>query len=165
MGYIYKHMNKRLNPLSRNSILRIRKRLQSLSLLFLLCGILYAQDETIEETNPYSIIIPGPEPFSLDDRSAIYCINLLRNNRYIEINEETGKSEIVEVHTVWSYFLGLNENYPAGHHLRYDIIVNGEPINWDDSYIEYGGDMINLRLLFLYRNQYPPSNLQYRHIP
>ncbi len=111
------------------------------------------------------MILPGSSPFSLDDRSAIYCINLLKNNRFIEIDSITGKSIIVEVHKVWSFFLGLDESYPEGFHLRYDIIVNEKPLNWDNSFIEYGGEMINLRLLFTYRNQYPPEGLKYRNNP
>lgn len=143
----------------------IKKIIQSLGLLMMLNGYLYAQDTVVPSTEPDSFIIPGPEPFSLDARSAIYCINLLRNNRYIEVNKQTGKSKIVEVHKIWSFFLTLDERYPEGHHRRYDIIVNEKPLNWDESFIEYGGEMINLRLLFLYKNQYPPQNLRYRNSP
>ena len=45
---------------------------------------------------------------------------------------------------------------------RYDIVVNGGSLDWDNSYIEYGGEMVNFRLLFTYRNQYPPKHLKYR---
>ena len=146
-------------------MLSIRKFALSLSLLLILSGQLCAQNTATEETDPESFIIPGPVPFSLDASSAIYCINLLKNNRYIENDNETGKATIIEVQKVWSFFLGLDENYPAGHHLRYDIIVNEVPLNWDNSFIEYGGEMLNLRLLFLYRNQYPPQGLKYHHNP
>ncbi|MDA3811154.1 MAG: hypothetical protein PF518_12600 [Spirochaetaceae bacterium] len=153
---------KRLSESKRDKILDTaahkRKILLSLSLFLILGSQLDAQ-------NPDSVIIPGPVPFSLDATSAIYCINLLKNNRFIEFKNDTGKTEIVKVHTVWSIFLGLDENYPKGHHRRYDIIVNGTPLDWDKSFIEYGGEMINLHLLFLYRNQYPPQGLEYKNNP
>ena len=107
------------------------------------------------------IIVPGPDPFSLDVVSAIYCINLLKNNRFLEKNEESGSLEVIEVETIWSWFLDYDESLPEGYRKRYDIIVNGSPLNWDNSFVEYGGEMLNLRLLFLYRNQYPPENLEY----
>ncbi len=128
-----------------------------LFLLLIESGQLYAQITDDSEITNDSIILPGPKPFSLDAKSAIYCINILKGNRLIEKKNGSSKSTIVEVHTVWSFFLGLEENYPEGHRLRYDIIVNGTPLDWDNSFIEYGGEMINLRLLFLYRNQYPPQ--------
>ncbi len=131
-------------------------------LLFLAaCFHMSAQDSPETQVSPDTIIYPGPEPFSLDAGSANFCINLLKNNRYLEMDSESAKYRIVEVETVWSWFLEYDDNYPEGYRKRYDIIVNGTPLNWDNSYIEYGGEMINLRLLFLYRNQYPPQNLDY----
>lgn len=130
-----------------------------ISFFLLLSSQLYSQD-----TEPSSVIIPGPEPFTLDGGSAIYCIDLLREIRFLELKNETS-SEIVKVETVWSYYLDFDESYPRGHQLRYDIIVNGNPLDWDNSFIEYGGELINLRLLFLYKNQHPPKDLGYRNNP
>ena len=141
--------------------LYVTKILFIFSLFLILGNQLYAQDSVEFYLANDTIIIPGPDPFSLDVRSAIYCINLLKNNRYIEKNDESDKAIIVEVETVWSWFLDYDENYPEGYRKRYDIIVNGNPLDWDNSYIEYGGEMLNLRLLFLYRNQYPPKSLEY----
>lgn len=144
-----------------NAKLCIRKLSLIFSLFLILSSQLYAQDST-ESDAPYDkIIIPGPNPFSLDVGSAIYCINLLKNNRFIEKKDESEKYRIIEVQTVWSWFLEYNKSYPEGYRKRYDIIVNGMPLDWDNSYIEYGGEMLNLRLLFLYRNQYPPESLDY----
>ncbi len=143
----------------------IRKKILRLSLCLILGSQLEAQNNSAPETGPDSLIIPGPAPFTLDATSAIYCIDLLRENRFIEIKNDNGKTEIVKVHTVWSIFLGLDKNYPAGHNRRYDIIVNGTPLDWDKSFIEYGGDMLNLHLLFLYRNQHPPRGLEYNNNP
>ncbi|AFG36399.1 hypothetical protein [Spirochaeta africana] len=41
----------------------------------------------------------------------------------------------------------------------YTIYLNGEPLDWDHSYIRYNGRMTNLRLLFSYRNQPHPFDL------
>ena len=127
------------------------------SFFMILSHQLYAQDLTVSDT----ILIPGPIPFSLDAGSAIYCINFLKNNRFIEKKDESDKYRIVEVQTVWSWFLEYDKSYPERHRNRYDIIVNGTPLDWDNSYIEYGSEMLNLRLLFLYRNQHPPKSLEY----
>jgi hypothetical protein len=159
LGALYTHFMKR------SCVLSIKKILMSLFLLLLLSGTLYTQDAGTTDLDPDSVIIPGPVPFSLDANSAKYCIQLLKGNRFIEFKNDTSKSTIIEVHTVWSFFLGLMENYPEGHRLRYDIIVNGTPLDWDNSFIEYGGELINLRLLFTYRNQYPPQDLKYRNNP
>lgn len=133
------------------------KRYKSISLLvllFFLSSHLMSQDE-----NPS--IFPGPEPFSLDSQSAIYCISLLRENPLLLIENDSGQKEILRVKKVWSYFLNKDDSYPKGHRLRYDIIINETPLDWNRTFIEYGGEMINLRLLFTYRNQYPPEGLKY----
>ena len=139
----------------------VRKLTLIFSLFLILSFQLYAQDLTAYDITAGTVIFESPDPFSLDARSAIYCINLLRNNRYIEKKDESAKYKIVEVSTVWSWFLEYNETYPEGYRKRYDIIVNGTPLDWKNSYIEYGGEMMNLGMLFLYRNQYPSENLEY----
>ncbi|MDX9801827.1 MAG: hypothetical protein RBT69_10880 [Spirochaetia bacterium] len=118
---------------------------------------LYAKDSTASDAT----IIPASEPFSLDGRSAVYCINLLKNNRFMEKNGSSGRYKIVEVQTVCSWFIEHDKSYPEGHRNRYNIIVNSKPLDWDNSYIEYGREMVNLQLLFLYRNQHPPESLEY----
>lgn len=142
-----------------------RQTILFLPLLLLLNIHLFAQNKTDSENNSNTIIIPGPIPFSLDATSAINCIEILKRNRFIQVNDENGTSNIVEVHTVWSIYLGLDENSPGGHQRRYDIILNGAPLDWDHSFVEYNGEMINLHLLFLYRNQYPPQGLKYYNNP
>lgn len=131
----------------------------------LICLILYATQVSILNSEWNSAIVPEPEPFSLDTASAIYCIDLLREVGFLEVKDDSGKSSILAVKTVWSYFLSYDESFPRGHRKRYDIIVNGEAINWDRSFIEYGGDMLNLRLMFLYKNQHPSGSLEYRNNP
>ena len=110
-----------------------------------------------------SVILPSPQPFSVDQDSAKYCIWLLKQVGLIQQLEENGKTGITKVETVWSYFLDVDRSYPEGHQLRYDIYLNGSPLDWDNSYIEYGGEMLNMRLLFIYRNQHPANGLKYRN--
>ena len=59
-------------------------------------------------------------------------------------------------------FTGLDPGAYEGHQSRYDIELNGEPLDWDHTYIEFGGEMVNLRLLFTYRNQGPVPDVPYR---
>jgi hypothetical protein len=47
------------------------------------------------------------------------------------------------------------EKMPELHRRRFDIILNGEPLEWSSHYVEYGGRMVNLQILFTYRNQRP----------
>lgn len=131
-----------------------------LSLILILSNQIYAQQSSTPDPASNTIIVPGPNPFSLDAGSAVYCINLLKNNRFLKKVDDSVELRIIEVNTVWSWFLEYDESFPEGYRKRYDIIVNGSPLDWDNSYIEYGGDMLNLRLLFLYRNQHPPTSLK-----
>ena len=106
-----------------------------------------------------TVLYPDPEPFSIDAESAVYCISILKGKRYLE-RDDSEHYSVVQVETVWSELTGYNEAYPPGHRRRYDIIVNGAYLNWDNSYLEYGNDMINMRLLFMYRNQHPSEGLE-----
>lgn len=140
---------------------------KSKRIVFLIIGLLclipqlFTEDSAVTGKDLDSSIIAGPEPFSLDSESAVYCINLLKQTPFIEIRKDS-ISRIIKVDTIWSLFLGYEEDYPAGHRRRYDIIVNGEALDWNNSFIEYGNDMLNMHLLFLYRNQHPPEGLEYR---
>lgn len=55
--------------------------------------------------------------------------------------------EIVEVEPL--------ESMPPAHRRRWDIVLNGTPLDWPNTYIERGGKLVNLQLLFTYRNQRP----------
>jgi hypothetical protein len=50
---------------------------------------------------------------------------------------------------------------PVGHQYRFNLLVNGESLDWEQTYVEYDGKLTNLRLLFTYRNQHPPPDLIY----
>ena len=109
-----------------------------------------------------SVILQSPEPFSLSAYDAIQAMAMIRSNGLLEHRTDSGRISIVAVHTLWAVFKGVDPAGFAGHQRRYDLILNGAPLDWDHLFIPYGTGLINLRLLFTYRNQYPPAGLLYR---
>jgi len=87
---------------------------------------------------------------------------MIRSNGLLEHRTDNGKISIVAVRELWAVFKGVDPTAFAGHRRRYDLVLNGAPLDWDHLFIAYGSGLINLRLLFTYRNQYPPANLLYR---
>lgn len=75
---------------------------------------------------------------------------------------EDGTRTIVPVASVRSVWIGVNHEAFANHQNRYDLELNGEPLDWDHLFIAYAGSMVNLRLLFTYRNQKPVPDVRYR---
>lgn len=109
-----------------------------------------------------TVIIPGPEPFSLDAYSAVQIIAMLKREHLVELRQDGGRPRIVAVRTVYAVPAGVIAAYPAGARLRYDIVLNGTRIDWNNTFIDYGEGLANLRALFTYRNQYPPADLLLR---
>ncbi len=110
-----------------------------------------------------SVIFPSPKPFTLDAQAAQTAIDLLRLEGFLLIDDGgAGPPEILSVKEVYAWFVAIDRAMPPGHRRRYDIHVNGAPVDWRHSYVEWGGEMVNLQILFTYRNQYPPANLLFR---
>jgi hypothetical protein len=107
-------------------------------------------------------IYPSPQPFSLDARAAQTAIDLLRRARFLLVEQERGPADILSVREVYAWFLEYDDFWPPGYRRRYDIYVNGQPLEWERTSVEWGGEMVNLQILFTYRNQYPPLGLEYR---
>lgn len=107
-------------------------------------------------------VVPAPEPFSLGSYDAIDAVWMLRRVRFLQWWDGQTRPQIVAVRTVESVWVGYDPDAYDGHQNRYDILLNGEPLEWDRLYIEYHNDMVNLRLLFTYRNQQPAPDLPYR---
>lgn len=108
-------------------------------------------------------IFPAPEPFSVNGYDALQAAHLIRRAGLL-VRPAGGKREIVAVRTVEIVEASQEkriEQMPPGHRKRYDLVLNGEPLDWDSLYIEYGGRLVNLRLLFTYRNQRPAPNIPY----
>jgi len=110
-----------------------------------------------------SVIVPVPEPFTLNAYDAVQAIWMIRRARLLQ--HETGRRnrpEIVPVHEVRGVFVGEDEDAVVPfERRRYDLLLNGEPLDWDNLYIKYGGRMVSLRALFSYRNQHPQTPPDY----
>lgn len=118
--------------------------------------------ETTPEVSWTPPIVPAPEPFSLGAYDAIDAVWLIRRSGALMWWDHENRPQVVNVRTVESFWTGFDPDAYEGHQNRYSILLNGEPIDWDHLYVEYAGDMINLRLLYTYRNQKPPPDLPYR---
>ena len=105
--------------------------------------------------------VSPPEPFSLNGYDSIQAISVLRRAGLIRVLDDDGRPRTVAVREVHAVLIGVDEHAAPAYRLRYDVILNGEPLAWDKTYVEYGGRMVNMRLLFTYRNQVPPSSVPF----
>ncbi len=105
-------------------------------------------------------IFSVPEPFTLIGYDVLQAEALIRRAGLL-IRLIGENREIVAVRTVEVVEIGRMEQMPPLHRRRYDLLLNGEPMDWDALYIEYGGRLVNLRLLFTYRNQRPVPDVPY----
>ncbi|MCG8478488.1 MAG: hypothetical protein MI724_05280 [Spirochaetales bacterium] len=127
---------------------------------------LTAQDRIAEEPLPPDALEPlswprstrifrSPEPFSLNGYDARQAMAMIRRVGLLVRGRDTASREIIVVDSVEAVRGDTIEDYPPLHRQRWDVLLNGAPIDWDDTYIEYGGRLVNLQLLFTYRNQRP----------
>ena len=107
-------------------------------------------------------IVPAAEPFTLNSYDVIDVVLMIRRVGILQWWDGRSRPQIVAVRTVESVWTGFNPDAYEAHQNRYDVLINGRPADWDRLYIEYGNDMINLRLLYTYRNQQPPPDVPYR---
>ena len=107
-------------------------------------------------------ILPAPAPFSLNSRDAIHAVNMILREPALMRVADDGSRAIVPVRSCRSVWIDFNPDAYENHQNRYDLELNGERLDWDHLYIEYDGDMINLRILFTYRNQQPVPVVKYR---
>ena len=121
---------------------------------------LSAQQIELDRSPPH-IIIPAPEPFSLSAYDALHARAMMHRVGFVQLWYGSGAPDTVRVREVEALRVGFDEGLPPGHRARYDLTLNGGPVDWDHTYIEYDGRMVSLRLLFTYRNQYPPDDLEY----
>lgn len=127
--------------------------------------LLQAADARAQTVPHSSRILPAPEPFSVSAYDAQQAIDMIRRVGLLESWGGGGQASIVAVRSIGAVFVGYDPQAVVGHRRRYDLVLNGNRIDWDHLYIEYGGSMVNLRALFTYRNQYPPDSLIYRLPP
>ncbi|MEX2444182.1 MAG: hypothetical protein WD492_11275 [Alkalispirochaeta sp.] len=105
-------------------------------------------------------IYPAPEPFTLNGYDALQAMAMIRREGLLIERTGSGR-EIVVVDSIEAVPADPVEEYPPQHRQRWDLLLNGEPLRWDSTYIEYGGRLLSLRLLFTYRNQRPVPDIPY----
>ena len=107
-------------------------------------------------------ILPAPDPFTLNSYDVIHAVLMIRQAPALLRVGDDGSRTIVPVRSTRSVWVNFNPDAYGNHQNRYDVELNGEPLDWDHLFIEYAGSMVNLRLLFTYRNQQPVPDVQYR---
>ncbi len=107
-------------------------------------------------------ILPAPEPFTLNSYDVIDAVWMIRRSFALVYRNGDGRRRTVPVRTVRSVWVGFEPDAYENHQNRYDVVLNGEPLDWDHLYIEYAGSLVNLRLLYTYRNQQPVPDVEYR---
>lgn len=115
--------------------------------------------QTWEQAAPFP---PASEPFTLNSYDVIQAVLMIRSEPALLRVGDDGVRTIMSVRSVRSVWVDFNPDAYENHQNRYDVELNGEPLDWDHLFIEYAGSMINLRLLFTYRNQQPVPDVQYR---
>lgn len=154
-------------PARRQLVFRI---LAFLLFLSLLAPIALSQ-ETLEprgaESRPFrEPSLQGGAPFSLNAYDAVHALYLLRRQLFIRVLGEEGSYRTVRIRRVRALRLPDAENpLTPFERKRYDILVNGEPVDWKQSFIEYDERLVNLRLLYTYRNGGLPEGLRYEAPP
>lgn len=134
----------------------------ALAVVLLVCAAATLPAQRIElDRSPPHVIMPTPQPFSLSAYDALHARALLHRVGFVQLWYGTGAPDTVRVREVDTVETGRIDGMPPGHRVRYDLRLNGSPLDWDHTYVEYNGRMVSLQLLFTYRNQYPPDDLQY----
>ena len=132
-------------------------------LLFAILPLLTAASNLAAQTWERSApILPASEPFSLNSYDVIHAVLMIRREPALLRVDDDGARTIVPVRNVRSVWIDFNPDAYEDHQNRYDVELNGKPLDWDHLFIEYDGSMVNLRLLFTYRNQQPVPDVQYR---
>jgi hypothetical protein len=114
-------------------------------------------DESLsfQDTSIQTRILPEPVPFTVDAQAAQIAINLMRSAMFLLHQPPGQPRRIIQVRQVWAEFQFADQTFPPGFRRRFDLLVNQEPLDWAHTFIEYGGQMISMKVLFTYRNQDP----------
>jgi hypothetical protein len=87
---------------------------------------------------------------------------LLERVGVVLVRTGEGATRSVGVRRVRIEYVGDNPHLPEPYRQRFDLRLNGAPLDWDATYIEYDFRMVNMQLLFTYRNQRPVPEGPYR---
>jgi len=108
-----------------------------------------------------SRLLPVPEPFTLNWYDALTAAAMLRRVGFVELYTDNDSYRIIKVLTVRIVEAGRDPGLPDPYQARYDLLLNGRPVDWHHTYIEYNFRMVNLGMLFTYRNQRPVPDIPY----
>ncbi len=112
-------------------------------------------------------IHPAPRPFTLNSYDAIQAVWMIRRAGLLMHHPQgQHRGQILAIRhplDVRAVPAGTDENAPGEHHReRWDITIDDTPLDWPNTFIRYGGRMVNLQALFTYRNQEVPPELRLR---
>ena len=127
----------------------------------------WSQSSSAEGRHPFrEPSLEAGAPFSLNAYDAVHALYLLRRELFLQVLGEGGEYRTVRIRNVRAVRLPDAE-YPLTpfERKRYDILVNGEPLEWENSYIEHDERRVNMRLLYTYRNGGLPEGLLYEGPP
>ena len=105
---------------------------------------------------------PAYQPFTLNSYDVIQAVLMIRRSFALIHQDADGQRSIIPVKSARSVWVEFDPDAFETHQNRYDVELNGEPLDWDHTFIEYGGRLVNLRLLFTFNNQRPMPEVEYR---
>ena len=106
-------------------------------------------------------LLPAPQPFTLDLYHARMAKAMLKRVGVVLLRTGEEAHRSVGVRKVHIEYVGKDSRYPEPYNKRYDLRLNGRPLEWSRTYIEYDFRMVNMRMLFTYRNQRPVLDVPY----
>jgi len=106
-------------------------------------------------------LLPAPRPFTLDLYHARMAKAMLERVGVVLVRTGEDEHRSVGVRKVRIEYVGKDSRYPEPYNKRYDLRLNGRPLEWSRTYIEYDFRMVNMRMLFTYRNQRPVPDVPY----
>lgn len=108
---------------------------------------------------------PAPDPFSVNSYDAAQAVWMIRRAGLLMVQRPGQRRpeirSLSHPRAVESVHIGTDENAISPvHRERFDIVIDGEPLDWEHTFIQFGGQMVNMMALFSYRNQALPPGLQ-----
>ncbi|MFP4619403.1 MAG: hypothetical protein ACLFMZ_11220 [Spirochaetaceae bacterium] len=100
-------------------------------------------------------LLPSPRPFTLHLYDARMAAAMLERVGLVQVEREGDSSRIVKVKEVRIVYTGEDTSLPEPYRFRFDLELNGKPLDWNNTYIKYDSKMVHMRSLFTYRNQRP----------
>lgn len=106
-------------------------------------------------------LLPASEPFTLNLYDAQMAKALLWRVGMVEVRNGANSTRLIKVEKVRIEYVAINTELPEPFQKRFDIRLNGHALEWNKTYIEYDFRMVNMRMLFTYRNERPVPNVPY----